>query len=239
MSLEERDDFYRALDAMYDYLAEEAERRRGAPAGDLLSYLVHVEDEGDRLTHDELMSQLVTLYMAGHEPTAGLIGNSILALLAHPDELARLRDDPSLLRNAVAELLRYDGPNQFVRRITTRALTIGGTDLPAGAVLYPGLAPANRDPRRWGSTADTVVVDREDAGQHLQFGGGVHACLGAHLARLQAERFLGALLTRLDDIELAGEPVWSTRMFIRGLRSLPIRCSIRPAPPRSSRSGGA
>ena len=127
----------------------------------------------------------------------------------------------------MSELLRFDGPNQFVRRITTQPTVVGGIEVPAGAVLYPGLASANRDPRRWGPTSEEVVVDRPDADQHLQFGSGVHACLGAHLARLQADLFLRAILERLDGLELAGEPVWSTRMFIRGLSSLPVRCSIR------------
>ncbi len=124
-------------------------------------------------------------------------------------------------------MLRYDGPNQFVRRVTTRAMCLSGVDIPAGAVLYVGLASANRDPRRWGPTAETVVLDRPDANQHLQFGGGSHACLGSHLARLQAERFLAAFLDRLEGLTLAGEPEWSTRMFIRGLRALPVQCSIR------------
>ncbi len=136
--------------------------------------------------------------MAGHEPTAGLVGNGILALLRQPDQLARLQAEPDLIRNAVSELLRFDGPNQFVRRITTQPTMVGDVEVPAGAVLFPGLASANRDPRRWGPTAEQVVVDRADADQHLQFGGGMHACLGAHLARLQAELFLRAILARLD-----------------------------------------
>lgn len=228
MPADERDEFFDALDAMHDYLAEQAESRRREPAGDLLSYLVTAEDDGGRLTHEQLMSQLVTLYMAGHEPTAGLVGNGILALLHHPEQMARLQAEPALIRNAVPELLRYDGPNQFVRRITTRQTVLDGADLPAGEVLYTALASANRDPRRWGDTADSVVVDRHDADQHLQFGAGAHACLGAHLARLQAQRLLQALLTRLKGLELAGEPTWSNRMFIRGLSSLPVRCSILP-----------
>jgi cytochrome P450 len=226
LNVTERAELFAALDAMYDYLAGQAEAKRRAPAGDLLSYLVHADDDGDRLSHDELMSQLVTLYMAGHEPTAGLVGNGVLALLQQPEQLARLRTEPALVRNAVSELLRYDGPNQFVRRITTRPTVVGVVEVPEGAVLYAGLASANRDPRRWGATADTVVVDRSDAGQHLQFGAGAHACLGAHLARLQAELFLRAFLGRLEGLELAGEPVWSNRMFIRGLSSLPVRCRI-------------
>ena len=97
---------------------------------------MHAEDDGERLTHDELMSQLVTLYMAGHEPTAGLVGNGVLALLRQPDQLARLQAEPDLMRNAVSELLRFDGPNQFVRRITTQPTIVGDVDIPAGAVLY-------------------------------------------------------------------------------------------------------
>lgn len=226
MSPAERDELYGALGAMYVYLADQAELKRREPAGDLLSYLVHAEAEGDRLSLDELMSQLITLYMAGHEPTAGLVGNGILALLRQPDQLARLQAEPDLIHNAVSELLRFDGPNQFVRRITTRPTMIGEVEVPTGTVLYPGLASANRDPRRWGPTAEMVAVDRADADQHLQFGSGIHACLGAHLARLQAELFLRAFLSRLEGLDLAGEPVWSTRMFIRGLSSLPVRCSI-------------
>jgi cytochrome P450 len=172
------------------------------------------------------MAQLVTLYMAGHEPTAALIGAGMLALLRAPDQFARVRSEPGLLRNAVSELLRYDGPNQFVRRITTVPTVVGDVELPAGAVVYASPASANRDPDRWGETADQVVVDRSDAGQHLQFGAGVHACLGSHLARLQAEIAFAAIFERLHDIALAGEPQWSTRMFIRALNSLPISCTI-------------
>jgi cytochrome P450 len=155
-----------------------------------------------------------------------LIGRGLLELLRQPDQLALLRAQPELIGNAVLEFLRFDGPNQFVRRITTRPTVVGELELPAGEVIYASPAAANRDPARWGDTADQVVVDRPDAGQHLQFGSGVHACLGAHLARLQADLFLRAILSRLDGLELAGEPVWSTRMFIRGLSSLPVRGSI-------------
>lgn len=227
MPAAEREEFFAALDAMYEYLEEQAEAKRRAPADDLLSYLVHAEDGEERLSHEELMAQLVTLYMAGHEPTASLVANGILALLRQPDELARLRDDPSLVRNAVCELLRFDGPNQFIRRVTTEPRVIGGRDVPAGSVLYVGLASANRDPDRWGPDADRVDVGRADASDHVQFGGGAHVCLGAHLARLQAERFLSVFLERLDGLGLAGEPVWSTRMFIRGLHALPVRCTVR------------
>lgn len=229
MPPDEREEFFRALDAMYAYLADQAEERVSRPRDDLLSYLVHAEQDGRRLDHDELMSQLVTLYMAGHEPTASLVATGMLALLRQEDQLARLRAEPALLRNAVSELLRFDGPNQFIRRVTTRPVSLGTGEVPAGAVLYVGLASANRDPRRWGADADRVVIDRPDADRHVQFGGGAHVCLGSHFARLQAERFFGAFLDRLEGIELAGEPEWSTRMFIRGLHALPVRCSVRPS----------
>ncbi|HVN50227.1 MAG TPA: cytochrome P450 [Acidimicrobiales bacterium] len=225
---DERARFFVALDAMHDYLAEQAEAKRRAPTDDLLSYLVHAHEGEARLSHEELMAQLVTLYMAGHEPTAGLVGNGVLALLDHPDQLVRLRSEPGLVPNAVSELLRFDGPNQFVRRITTRPTVVGGVEMPAGTVLYPGLASANRDPRRWGDDAETVVVDRADADRHLQFAVGAHACLGSHLARLQAEHMLAAVLAHLEDLELAGEPVWSNRVFIRGLASLPVRATLAP-----------
>lgn len=228
MSAEEREISLRGLDDMHAYLTVQAELKRANPTDDLLSHLVHAEIDGERLSEEDLLAQLVTLYMAGHEPTAALIGAGMLALLRAPDQLARLRAEPDLLRNAVSEMLRYDGPNQFMRRITTQPTMIGDVELPAGEVIYASPASANRDAARWGDDADQLVVGRPDAGQHLQFGAGVHACLGSHLARLQAEIAFAALFARLDHIELAGEPVWSTRMFIRGLNSLPVTCTINP-----------
>ncbi len=220
----ERDQFFTALAAMYEHLEAQVTERRDNPREDLLTHLVTATFEGRGLDHEDLMAQLITLYMAGHEPTAGLVSNGVLALLRHPDQLRRLHEDRSLLRGAVSELLRYDGPNQFVRRVTTRPIILQDREIPAGAVLYLGLAAANRDPRRW-ADADRLVVDRPDAADHLQFGGGAHSCLGSHFAKLQAERMLDAVLARFPDLELAGDPVWSNRMFIRGLQSLPLRAS--------------
>lgn len=209
------------MDEMYDYLVDVVEQKRAAPAGDVLTELVQAEEDGDRLTRDELVAQVVTLYVAGHEPTMSLIGNGLVALLRHPDQLALLRERPDLLPNAVNELLRYDGPNQFVRRIATQPIELGGRRIEAGDVIYAAVGAANRDPERW-PDPDRVVVDRDDAAHHVQFGSGVHHCLGAHLARLQAEVALGALVFGLGDIALAGEPVWSERMVIRGLQALPV-----------------
>ncbi|NLD76708.1 MAG: cytochrome P450 [Acidimicrobiales bacterium] len=227
---DERQEFFEALEAMWEHLEAQVVERRRRPADDLLTHLVTASIDGEGLSHEDLMAQLITLYMAGHEPTAGLVGNGVLALLRHPDQIEVLRHDRDLLRNAVSELLRYDGPNQFVRRITTRPIVLQGREIPAGAVLYVGLASANRDPRRW-NDADRVVVDRPDASEHLQFGAGAHSCLGAHLARLQAERMIDAVLDRFEHLELDGDPVWSNRMFIRGLQSLPLRVQVRATRP--------
>jgi cytochrome P450 len=209
------------MDEMYDYLDHQIEVKRAAPADDVLTALVQAEEDGDRLTRDELVAQVATLYVAGHEPTMSLIGNGLLALLRQPDQLARLRAQPDLLPNAVNELLRFDGPNQFVRRIAVGPMAIGDRAIAAGDVLYLAVGAANRDPERW-TEPDRVRIDRPDAAHHVQFGSGIHHCLGAHLARLQAEVALGALVFRLDDVALAGEPVWSERMVIRGLQSLPV-----------------
>jgi cytochrome P450 len=216
---------------MYAFLDELVAAKRGADDDDILSGLINAEEDGQFLTHDELLAQIMTLYVAGHEPTAGLVGNGMLALLNHPDQWAMLQADRSLLRNAVSELLRYDGPNQFVRRVALRDFEFEGPDgpvtIPSGAVIYASPASGNRDEARWGDTADLVDITREDAGQHLQFGAGIHACLGSHLARLQAETMFTAILDRFEDIELAGDPVWSTRMVIRGLNRLPVRATLR------------
>jgi cytochrome P450 len=229
MDAAERDQLTAATDDMYGFLEELVVAKRGREADDVLSGLVHAEQDG--LTHEELRAQIMTLYVAGHEPTAGLVGNGMLALLGFPDQWAALRADRSLLRNAVAELLRYDGPNQFVRRIAMRdmafATPAGAVTVPARSVIYASPGSANRDGSHWGATVDRVDITREDAAGHLQFGAGIHACLGSHLARLQAEVMFTAILDRFEDIELAGEPVWSTRMVIRGLNQLPVRVRLR------------
>ena len=209
------------IDEMYAYLEDQVELKRHNPADDVMTELVQAEEDGDRMTRDELVAQLVTLYVAGHEPTTTLIGNGLLALLRQPDQLALLRERPDLLPNAVHELLRFDGPNQFVRRIAVEPMAFGDREIAPGDVIYACIGAANRDPERW-DDPDRVRIDREDAARHLQFGAGVHSCLGTHLARLQAEIALDALVTRLPDLELDGPPVWSERMVLRGLHALPV-----------------
>ena len=225
----ERDELTAATDDMYAFLEDLVVAKRGRDDDDVLSDLIRAGKAG--LTQEDLLAQIMTLYVAGHEPTAGLVGNGMRALFDFPDQWARLREDRSLLRNALSELLRYDGPNQFVRRITLRDLTFatpaGPVTIPARSVIYASPGSANRDEGRWGPTVDALDIAREDAGAHLQFGAGVHACLGSHLARLQAEEMFTAIVERFEDIEPAGEPVWSTRMVIRGLNQLPVRARLR------------
>jgi cytochrome P450 len=231
MGAVERGELMGHIDDMHEFIEQLVADKRGRDDDDILSSLIHAEDDGQSLTREDLTAQIMTLYVAGHEPTAGLVGNGMLALLDHPDQWALLQSDRSLLRNAVSELLRYDGPNQFVRRVATRDMDFdtpdGTVTIPAGSVIYASPGSANRDGTRWGVSVDDVDITRPDAGQHLQFGAGVHACLGSHLARLQAETMFTALLDRFEGIELAGEPDWNTRMVIRGLNRLPVRAAVR------------
>lgn len=229
---EERERLRASFDEMMGYLDELVEAKRGRHDDDVLSDLVHAEEDGQTLSHDELLAQVVTLYVAGHEPTAGLVGNGMRALLDFPDQWKLLRDDRSLLQGAVTELLRFDGPNQFVRRIVMRDTTFdtpsGPVTIPARSVVYASPGSANRDEARWGPTVDEVDITRADASAHLQFGAGIHSCLGQHLGRVQAEEMFAAIIDRFDDVELAGEPVWNTRMVIRGLNRLPVRARLAP-----------
>lgn len=223
---EEFDACSRQIGEMEAYLADQAERKRRRPGDDVLTALVEAEIDGVKLSPDELVAQLVTLYVAGHEPTTALIGNGMAHLLAHPDQLATLQADPSLVPAAVPELLRFDGPNQFVRRIAIEPTSFDGpdgrVDVDAGDVIYVAVGAANHDPARFGRDAGELRIDRPDAGDHVQFGGGVHSCLGAHLARMQAEITLTALLGRLPGIESGGEVEWSGRMTLRSVSSVPL-----------------
>jgi cytochrome P450 len=226
LSRAERDHTQQLIDELYAYLDVQIDLKRAHPADDVLSQLVQPDADGDVLSRDELVAQIVTIYVAGHEPTTSLIGTGLLALLRQPEQLALLRARPELLPNAIHELLRYDGPNQFVRRIALREMTLGERTVSPGDVLYVCIGAANRDPARWGDP-DVVRIDRSDAAHHLQFGAGIHTCVGTHLARMQAEVALGALVTGLDDLTLAADPVWSDRMVLRGLRSLGVAFSPR------------
>jgi len=196
--------------------------KRANPADDLLTALIHAEDDGDVLNDDELVAQTLLLYIAGHETTVNLIAGGTLALLRHPAQLALLRANPALVGNAVEELLRYDSPVQASRRITLEPVTVGGVTIPAGAFVMASLGSANRDQRFWGADADELRLDRDNARQHVSFGAGHHHCLGASLARLEASIAFERLVSRFPGLTLAGDVVWNGRMNLRGPAHLPV-----------------
>jgi cytochrome P450 len=217
-------DFADAVVKMSGYLRELLARKRVEPAGDLLSALIAGRDTDDRLTEDELVSMTFLLLVAGHETTVNLIGNGVRALLTHPDQLARLRGDERLLPTAVEEFLRYEGPVETSTfRFATESLEIGGALIEAGDVVLISLLSANRDTAKF-ADADDLDLGRVD-NQHLAFGHGIHYCLGAPLARLEAQIAIGTLLRRFDRIELAdpsAEPAWRPGVLLRGLGELRV-----------------
>lgn len=190
----------RARDGFHDYFTDLIARRRTEPGDDLLTQLIRAEEDGDKLTHEELLATCTLLLVAGHETTANLIANGVIALLRNPGELAALRADPSLVEGAVEEVLRYDPPVQLTTRIVREATRIGSVDVPADAVLMMLIAAANRDPAEF-ANPDTFDI-RRTPNRHLAFAAGAHFCLGAGLARLEASIALSAFATRLRDPEL-------------------------------------
>jgi cytochrome P450 len=212
-----------AGERMREFVTEVIAVKRKHPAPDLMSALISAEEQGDVLTDEELLDQVILLYIAGHETTVNLIGNGVLALLGNRDQLDRLRDNPTLDANAVDELLRFDSPVQMSRRISLKELDLGGHVIPTGAFIGTSLASANRDERRWGPTAGQLDLGRADAAQHVAFGGGAHYCLGAALARVEGQVAIGTTVRRFPGIELADTPVWNGRINLRGLDRLPVR----------------
>ncbi len=214
-----------ADDELSAIAAEMIAWKRANPADDLLSALIHAEDDGDVLDDDELVAQTLLLYIAGHETTVNLIAGGTLALLRHPAQLALLRADPALVGNAVEELLRYDSPVQASRRITLEPVTVGGIEIPAGAFVMASLGSANRDESFWGADASELRIERENARQHVSFGAGHHHCLGASLARLEAAIAFEHLAGRFPGLALDGDVAWNGRINLRGPARLPVSVS--------------
>jgi cytochrome P450 len=191
---------------------------------DLLSALIRASDHGEHLTEDEAAAMAFILLFAGFETTSGLIGNGTLALLTHPDQLAELKADPSLMESAVEELMRYDGPVEFgTWRFTTEPITVGGVSIPAGEPVLAVLAAADRDPARF---TDPEARDlNRDEGGNLALGHGIHFCLGAPLARLEGRVAFERLFARCPDLTLAAPPEslrWSSGLIMRNLHGLPV-----------------
>jgi cytochrome P450 len=199
-----------------DYLAGLAAERRRHPGDDLLSALIAAEG----LTEDEMLTTAALLFAAGFETTTNLLGNGLVALLRNPDQHAALRERPDLAVPAVEELLRYDSPVQIVSRIAMAPVEMAGVDLEAGERVVAYLGAGNRDPQRF-PDAERLVLDRPDNAP-LSFGGGIHYCLGAPLARLEAQVALPALVRRFPALALDGEPERRDSLSIRGYTRLPI-----------------
>ncbi len=213
------------MQAFTDYLRAMFEEKRKNPKDDLISALVRAEEAGDKLSEDELLAMVFLLLIAGHETTVNLIGNGVLALLQHPDQLRKLREDPSLIKPAIEELLRYDGPVETsTERFAREDVRIGETVIPRGEMVLVVIASADHDPERF-PNPDALDITRAD-NKHVAFGKGIHFCLGAPLARMEGQIAINTLLRRMPDLRLADAPeslTWRPGMVLRGLRGLPVK----------------
>lgn len=211
-----------AAAAFADHVRHLMAVKRRAPGEDLISRMVAVHDaEPARLTEGEVVANAILFLNAGHEAVVNVVGNGLLALLRHPDQLARLRADPGLLRPAIEEMMRYDGPLQFFERYVLEDLTYAGHHWPRGTKLVLYYAAANRDPEVF-ADPDRFDVGR-DPNPHLAFGMGLHYCIGAPLARLELAASLGGLLRRFPDLRLVGPaPAYHPKNVFRYLTALPV-----------------
>ena len=207
------------------FLRTQVAQRRARPGDSVLDRMIAAQREDPAFDDDELLANLILLFIAGHETTTNLLGNGLLTLLRHPQQLARLQREPALLPQAVDEMLRFESPTNMVARITREPWTLGDLVVPAGEVLYCMVGAANHDPAVF-AEPDRFDIGR-DPNPQLSFGGGVHYCVGAPLARLEAQVAFEALLQRLPALQLAGpEPQWRPMINLRGLQALWLQASI-------------
>lgn len=206
------------------YLRGLIAQKRVNPQDDMLSSLIEIEEQGEKLNDAELLSMAFLLLTAGHETTVNLLGNGLLALLRHPEQLSALRSNPAMIKTGVEELLRYDTPVLMAtERYAKQDMVIGGVKIAKGEMVTAGLGAANRDPAYF-SAPDTLDLTRE-SNRHLSFGQGIHYCLGAPLARMEAQHAFNAVLARFPKLRLA-VPVeqleWRHSMIIRGMKTMPL-----------------
>jgi cytochrome P450 len=205
------------------YFQQLFELRRRSPGDDLTTQLVQAEEDGNKLTNEELTANIMLLFVAGHETTVNLIGNGLLALHRHPDQLALLKASPSLIPNAIEEFLRYDSSVQMTGRVALEDIDdLGGRRIAKGEAVLALLGSANRDPAVYPDRPDRLDVTRPNV-KPLSFGGGIHHCLGAQLARIEAEIAIATLLRRLPDLRIddVDNPEWQPTFVLRGLKRLP------------------
>jgi cytochrome P450 len=205
------------------YFQQLFELRRKQPGDDLTTQLVQAEEDGSKLTNEELTANIILLFGAGHETTVNLIGNALLALHRNPDQLALLKARPELITGAIEEFLRYDSSVQMTGRVTLEDIDdLGGRKIPKGESVLCLLGSANRDPAVYPEGADRLDIARPNV-RPLSFGGGIHFCLGAQLARIEAEIAISTLLRRLPDLRLddVENPEWRPTFVLRGLKRLP------------------
>ncbi len=211
----------KAAAALRHYLEPVVEERRKHPGDDILSGLIHAEKAGDRLTTEELYANLTLLLITGRETTTNLIGNGLLALLQHPEQLDLLRREPDRIRNAVEEVLRYDSPVQRNSRVGVVNLEVGDVTIPAGAVVRLELGAANHDPAHFDHPERLDITRAEN--RHLSFSQGPHYCLGASLARMEGQIAISKIITRFPHLRLTGEELrWRPNSTLRGFEALPV-----------------
>jgi cytochrome P450 len=207
------------------YFQQLFELRRKNPGDDLTTQLVQAEEDGSKLSNEELTANIILLFGAGHETTVNLIGNGLLALHRNPDQLALLKAHPELISNAIEEFLRYDSSVQLSGRVALEDIEdLGGKKIPKGESVLCLLGSANHDPAVYPDRPDSLDITRPNV-RPLSFGGGIHHCLGAQLARIEAEVAIATLLRRLPELELDDtvNPEWRPTFVLRGLKRLPAR----------------
>lgn len=209
-----------ASTAMDAHIEEVIEWKRSNPGDDLLTAMIEAEEDGDRMSLQELRDQVTLLFIAGHETTVNLIGTGIGALLEREDQAALVREH-GLEMNGVDELLRFVSPVQMSRRITLKDSMVGDRTIPGGTMVMAALASANHDPAKWGPTAGEIDLQREGAGQHLSFGSGIHYCLGASLAKLEGQVAIGSFMQRFPNAAVV-ESSFNGRINLRGLEHLVV-----------------
>ena len=215
----------RAMLEMREYLRGQTAARMTHPREDLLTALAAAEDKGDAFTEDELLATCQTLLTAGHETTTNLIGNGLLALLRHPEQLQQLARDPSLIATAIEELLRYDSPVQGVKRVAREDVEMAGKQIGKGQLVYAMLGAANRDPEAFTEPDRLDITRPHGKNRHVAFGWGIHFCVGAPLARLEGPIALTTILRRLPNLRLTDEPAYWENINARGLKSLLVAFS--------------